>query len=145
MIAPDTALIFLPLNSVPGKTETTLQGCQSAAKTQNKLCQFKLGPNYSHSNNWKSTEQRTQTSYWQSTKRGTRKLKERVYLILMIISFLFKARLVCLLSSYLVVFIILNSNKTIAKNNPDWVVQELNSQLKTRAQLLEAWLASTSV
>jgi len=49
----------------------------------------------------------------------------------MTISFLFKARLVCLLSSYRVAFIILNSNKTIATNNPDWVVQELNSQLKT--------------
>lgn len=49
----------------------------------------------------------------------------------MTISFLFKARLVCLLSSYRVAFIILNSNKTITTNNPDWVVQELNSQLKT--------------
>ena len=41
------------------------------------------------------TEQRTQTSFWQRTKRRTRKLKETVYLILNEIFFSFQGRLVC--------------------------------------------------
>ena len=79
-------------------------------------------------NNWKSTDQRTQTSCWQSSKRGTRKLKERVYLILMTISFPFKARLACLLSSYWVVFIILRAD--VSKYRPEVYKTEKSKILK---------------
>ena len=116
-MAPETAIIFLPFNLVPKRRNPFRV---PHAKAQNKLCQFI---------NWGqiaatvitervlNREQKRHAGYVLLLKRRTRKSKERVYLILNEISFIFKAAWFACYPDNESVFKILNSSTIIATNN----------------------------